>query len=241
MDLKELEAGVNPDTHWYYQSKKIPLFDYVRGVLRDVPRVTIVDVGSGSGFFAYALAEEFGDKIEKVYLVDIGYTEEEMVVTRGSRLEKVHAIPPAISNAVVTLMDVLEHLDDDSAMLRSIKEACSGTNNRFFITVPAFKSLWSGHDVYLGHYRRYTRDMLQGVLEKAGWGTKRCYYLYGSLFPLVWAARKVSNLKKGDAQSNMKPSHPLVNSILLGITSADMKVARANKVFGVTCAAEGSV
>ena len=241
MDLKELEAGVNPHTHWYYQSKKLPLFAYVREVLKKVPRVTIIDVGSGSGFFAYELAKEFGDLIEKVYLVDIGYTEEEMAATRGSRLEKVHFIPPAISNAVVTLMDVLEHLEDDFAMLKSIKEACSGGGNHFFITVPAFKSLWSGHDVYLGHYRRYTSSMLRDVLQRAGWSTSRSYYLYGSLFPLIWVARKLSNLRGGEANSNMKPSSPLVNSLLLGITSADMKVARANRAFGVSCVAEGEI
>ena len=28
MDLKELENGVNPDTHWYYQSKKLPLLRF---------------------------------------------------------------------------------------------------------------------------------------------------------------------------------------------------------------------
>jgi pimeloyl-ACP methyl ester carboxylesterase len=241
MDLKELAAGVDPNTHWYYQSKKIPLFDFVRSVLRRIPRVTIVDVGSGSGFFAYALAEEFGDRIEKVYLVDIGYTEEEMSVTRGTRLEKVHFIPPQISNAVVTLMDVLEHLEDDYAMLRSIKEACSGAGNHFFITVPAFRGLWSGHDVYLGHYRRYTSRMLSDVLRRAGWSTRRTFYLYGSLFPLVWAARKLGNLRKREAESNMKPSHPVVNGLLLGITSLDMKIARANRIAGVTCVAEGAV
>ena len=241
MDLKELEAGIDPHTHWYYQSKKLPLFAYVREVLKKVPRVTIVDVGSGSGFFAYILADEFGDQIEKVYLVDIGYSEEEMAATRGSRLEKVHFIPTAINNAVVTLMDVLEHLEDDYAMLKSIKEACSGGGNYFFITVPAFKNLWSGHDDYLGHYRRYTSPMLRSVLTRAGWKTKRSYYLYGSLFPLVWVARKLCNLRKGKAESNMRPSSPLINSILLGVTSADMKVARANHAFGVTCVAEGEI
>ena len=45
MDLKELENGVNPNIHWYYQSKKIPLFDYTQKALRSAQGLDIVDVG----------------------------------------------------------------------------------------------------------------------------------------------------------------------------------------------------
>lgn len=30
MNLKELENGVNPDTHRYYQSKKLPLLRFAQ-------------------------------------------------------------------------------------------------------------------------------------------------------------------------------------------------------------------
>ncbi len=241
MDLKELESGVNPEVHWYYQSKMKPLFTYTAQVLTKVPQLTIVDVGSGSGFFAISLEKKFSSQIKKVYLVDINYTPEEIAETKGAKIEKTLRIPEKIENGLVILMDVLEHLEDDLKMLNEIKANCQGENNSFFITVPAFKSLWSGHDDYLGHYRRYKIATLSAVLNKAGYTIKNSFYLYGSLFPMVWVVRKLSNLSKKEATSNMRPFSPFTNSLLLGITSAEMKISRANKVFGISCVAEGKI
>ncbi len=241
MDLKELESGVNPDVHWYYQSKKLPLFSYTKKLLAKADPITVVDVGSGSGFFSISLDNELKDHIKKVYLVDINYTEEEINASKNKKIEKTLRIPDRIENSVVILMDVLEHLEDDLKMLQEIKAAAVGNNNYFFITVPAFTSLWSGHDDYLGHYRRYKIASLTAVLKKAGYTTENSYYLYGSLFPMVWAARKLSNLRKKEATSNMKPFSPVVNKLLLGITSAEMALSSANKVFGVTCVAQGKI
>jgi SAM-dependent methyltransferase len=241
MDLKELENGVNPDVHWYYQSKKLPLFNFVKELLKRGNPLTIVDVGAGSGFVALELENHYGDAIAKVYLVDIGYSETEIAATSGQKVEKVLAIPPVIENGLVLLMDVLEHLPDDLVMLKSIKRACVGDDNHFFITVPAFRSLWSGHDVFLGHYRRYRIPMLREVLEKAAFRQIKNYYLYGTLFPLIWTVRRLNNLRRKEAASNMQPAHPVVNRVLLGLTTAEMKLASANKLFGVTCVGEGRI
>ena len=241
MDLKELESGVNPDVHWYYQSKKVPLVDYTRKLLSTIDGLTIVDVGSGSGFFALLLERQFADRIKKVYLVDINYTPEEIAATRGLKIEKTLRIPDQIEKGLVIMMDVLEHLDDDLAMLKSIKKNAVGKDNHFFITVPAFQSLWSGHDVYLGHYRRYRIKTLRAVLNKADYAVQRCFYLYGTLFPAAWLIRKLHSLSKKEADSNMKPSGALVNAMLLHYNSAEMKVAPLNKVWGITCAASGKI
>ena len=241
MDLKELENGVNPEVHWYYQSKKLPLLSYAKKALAAGQPLTVVDIGSGSGFFALELEKLYGDAISKVYLVDTGYSPEEMALTAGQKVEKVHAIPARIEHGLVIMMDVLEHLESDLAMLQSVKAACVGDNNYFFITVPAFQSLWSGHDVFLGHYRRYQIPMLHEVLKKAGFRKIKNYYLYGGLFPMIWTVRRLDNLKKKEATSNMRPFSSLVNNVLLGLTSLEMKVAPVNKLFGVTCVGEGKI
>ena len=51
------------------------------------------------------------------------------------------------------IADVLEHVDDDLALLRQYA-AKLGEGGRIVITVPAFSFLWSGHDVFLEHRRR---------------------------------------------------------------------------------------
>jgi SAM-dependent methyltransferase len=242
MDLKELESGVNPEIHWYYQSKILPLIAFTKKVLKTTSSITIVDVGSGSGFFALTLEKYFSSQIKKVYLVDIGYSHEEIESTRNAKIQKTLKIPTAIDNGLVIMMDVLEHLPDDYKMLCDIKASCKGhTNNHFFITVPAFQSLWSGHDDFLGHYRRYKVDTLTAVLRRAEYNIGNCFYLYGMIFIPVFILRKIKNMLKDKAASNMKPSASIVNSILYRVNALEMKVARANKMFGVTCAAEGTI
>lgn len=242
MDLKELENGINPDSHWYYQSKKLPLINYAQRLIKSGKPLTIVDIGAGSGFFALELEKVFGEAIAKVYLVDIGYSAEEMAPTRGAKVEKVHAIPSRITNGLVIMMDVLEHLPDDLQMLQSVKAACVGDDNHFFITVPAFQSLWSGHDVFLEHYRRYHIPMLHSVLKRAAFSQITNYYLYGGLFPLVWMVRRLNTWRgKKENVSNMKPMNSLVNATLLGLNSLEMKIAPANKLFGVTCVGQGRI
>ena len=39
----------------------------------------------------------------------------------------------------------------------------------------------------------------------------------------------------------MRPFHPATNRALLNLTSAEMKVTTANKLFGVTCVGEGRI
>lgn len=241
MDLKELESGVNPKVHWYYQSKKIPLIKYIKKVYKEanVP-LTIVDVGSGSGFFMYELLEQVPSMIAKIYLVDIGYNDEEIAATTNQVVEKTRSLPPVIQNAVVVMMDVLEHLEDAHGMLRAIKKNAAGDYNHFFITVPAFMSLWSGHDVYLGHYRRYTSRSLRNLLADCAYQRQSIYYIYGSIFPLVWLARRFSS-KTGKPESDMKPSGRLVNALLKTICTIEMPVRRANLLAGVSVVGEGKI
>lgn len=240
MDLKELELGVDPRTHWYYQSKKVPMLRFIEEVFNKTKRpLTLIDLGSGSGFFMYEAHEALPQCIEKIYLVDIGYGEEEMKPTLGQLFEKRHALPDKIENALVVMMDVLEHLPDDKAMLQDIKRRAVGTNH-FFITVPAFKELWSGHDVYLGHYRRYTTESLEAVLKSCGYTLARCRYLYAAIFPLVWLVRKLGN-KTTNPKTSMGPLPKSVNAMLRWWNQTEAKTFRRNRVFGVTCSAEGEI
>jgi SAM-dependent methyltransferase len=240
MDLKELESGVDPKTHWYYQSKKIPLISFVKKIYskKKIP-LTLIDVGSGSGFFMYELQEAIPEMIAKIYLVDIGYSDEEIASTKNQHIEKTKSLPDKIENAVAVMMDVLEHLEDDHAMLNAIKEKSVG-ENFYFITVPAFMSLWSGHDIYLGHYRRYTNDSLRKLLLNSQFTIYNRYYFYGSIFPAVWLARRMKN-KNSSAQSDMKPMSAAINGILKLVCTIEIPFRKLNRLWGVSCVAEGRI
>jgi hypothetical protein len=58
------------------------------------------------------------------------------------------------------------------------------------------------------------------------------------IFPLVYTIRK---LKSNADQSDMRPVHPVINTILTYTTAAEMHFRRLNQLCGVTCVAEGGV
>jgi hypothetical protein len=240
MDIKELESGVDPHTHWYYQSKKQPLLGVV-STLRN-KSLHLIDVGAGSGFFSVALQQHFPTTFSHISLVDTAYTEDEMLTSNGETMQKQHKLPIHIEQSLVLMMDVLEHLENDSQLLAEIKAHAVADTNHFFITVPAFKSVWSAHDVYLGHYRRYTKSSLKKLLLDNGYTVDKIYYLYGTLFPLVFLKRTLFNFfasTNAPTQSDMKPLPSWLNALLLRYSSLEMLLTKYNRWFGLTCVAEG--
>ena len=245
MDLKELESGVDPKVHWYYQSKSVPMFKYFEKIHKQLDReLTVIDFGAGSGFFAYELLEAYPDAVKEVLLVDIGYTEAEMKATEGQIVKKMHYIPKGVNDCIVLMMDVLEHIEDDYAILEEIRDAV-GENAYYFITVPAFMSLWSGHDVYLEHYRRYTLGSLKKLLKAKNCHITSHYYIYFSLFPLVWLIRQIKNIGRDKNEmpesSDMGPLPDPINAILKYFHFFEMNFRKMFKLFGITAVSEGQL
>jgi 2-polyprenyl-3-methyl-5-hydroxy-6-metoxy-1,4-benzoquinol methylase len=240
MDIKELSKGVDPNMHWYYQSKKLPLINYCKKLLEKTTYLNIVDIGAGSGFFSMELTKVFGSKIKKVFLVDTEYKAEDIESTKDSLVQKLQTIPQVEDNTLFLMMDVLEHIKEEQEILSQVN-ANKKNNNYFFITVPAFNSLWSGHDDFLEHFRRYTKSTLQKVLQQAQLTAQQYYYLYGSLFVPVWVYRKINKQFRRMPGSDMNNVPFFVNWSLLKLTSLEMKLTQFNKLAGLTCVAQGKL
>jgi hypothetical protein len=106
---------------------------------------------------------------------------------------------------------------------------------RFLVTVPAFQVLWSAHDVFLEHRRRYTLRGVEAVLRAAGLSVERGCYFYGALFPLAAATRLLERLRRGaEPRSQMRPMGALPNTVLWWACRAEMPFLRANRLAGLT-------
>ncbi len=234
MDLKE-EALLGDGTarHWYYRAKLAALTDALAGL----PPGIVLDVGAGSGFFARSLLER-GAATQAV-CVDPGYAadHDETVATRPLAFRR--ELPAAAADAVL-MMDVLEHVADDGALLRSAAGRLA-PGGRIVVTVPAFQWLWSGHDVFLGHYRRYTLGRLERLLRDAGLRVEFAHYLYGAVLPMVAIhrlGRRLATLNAGagasPARSDMRPFSPASNALLGAACAAERPFARRNRLGGLT-------
>lgn len=78
--------------------------------------------------------------------------------------------------SAVVAFNVLEHIPDDVAALRSFKDLVR-PGGRVVLIVPAFESAMSEFDRAIGHQRRYTAPGLRRALSSAGWQVERIHYV----------------------------------------------------------------
>lgn len=76
----------------------------------------------------------------------------------------------------VISLNVLEHLKDDAAAVRSAHQALR-PGGTFVAFVPAHAILWSKFDVLVGHHRRYSRDRLRRIVLNAGFEIRKIHYV----------------------------------------------------------------
>lgn len=222
MDLKEIE-NVNPWHHWYYLSKACAIRDIL------LPRVTsvdkIVDVGAGSAFFSEFLSGVFPKS--NFYCIDTNYSEEIEILTPHITLLREGS---EVQADVLLFMDVLEHVENDLDLLdQYVSRANVGA--KILITVPAYMSLWSEHDVFLGHYRRYRRSDVNKLVGLAGLEIEESKYLFSVIFPFVYFLRKFG-YRRGKG-SNMATLSSPINWLLLQIHRFEHRFIN-NRFFGLS-------
>lgn len=229
MDIKETQIlGADAGSHWYYRSKAEAVRRYLRGISCD----TLLDVGAGSGYFARYLLSH--SNLRRAYCVDPNYEHEWQEVVCGKPLHFLRSTP-AVDADLVLLMDVLEHVDDDAQLLRDYMRKSLPTAT-FLISVPAFAWLWSAHDVFLGHRRRYTLATLRSTVRTAGLEVSKGSYFYAAVFPIAVAVRLARRKAAANEtpRSDLRRHSALVNAILLGLCRIELTMMKCNRLFGLS-------
>jgi len=142
----------------------------------------------------------------------------------------IHRVPddlPALRGRfdIVTCLDVLEHLDDDVAGLRTIA-GLMAPGGQLVVTVPAYDWLWSGEDEISAHRRRYTRTSLLRAARAAGFEVLFASYFFASVLPgmaaVVWGRRLVSD--RWRAQTNLDAHPRWLGGVLRAVTGAEARL-----------------
>lgn len=229
MDLKESAVlGADIETHWYYQAKLEALVAFLGR--RDPAH--ILDIGAGSGFFTRRLLAH--PHAREAWCVDIGYAADHDLTESGKPIHFRRRID-FVEADLVLLMDVLEHVDDDLALLNQcIGKVPSGC--RFLITVPAFQWLWSGHDVFLGHRRRYNLAEIEALAERAGLRVEAGAYYFAAVLPIAAVLRLAAGVRaKNGAPRSQLTRHPFpVNAALKWLCRLERPVMTLNRAAGLT-------
>lgn len=225
MDLKELDL-VDPKRHWYYQAKLLAIKKNLNQISNHPKKV--IDIGAGSGFFAKSICDiSKGDVAE---CIDPNYNFADNYFEPGILFLKKPNNKSLSEADLFLFIDVLEHVHDDLGLLNSYLQTAK-TGAKVVITVPAFMSLWSYHDEFLEHFRRYKLDEVTKLCEKSNLTVVHKQYLFGLIFPLVWIFRKLNfNREK---KSDMRQIPNFLNKILLFLEKIEHSV-RWNMFFGLS-------
>ncbi len=122
----------------------------------------IVDFGSGTGFFATAIAQKTASKIDCIEISENLYpyykNKPNLLLHRSLSEINDH------SADIIYSFNVLEHIEDDISYIKLFQKKLK-ENGVLILYLPAFMCLYSALDEKIGHYRRYNKKEL---IEKLG-------------------------------------------------------------------------
>lgn len=224
MDVKEEDLlGGSVADHWYYRSKRFALDSMLRGI----PFHRVLDIGAGSGIFSKHLLARGA---ESAICVDSAYAKDHCETYDGKSIRFVREVIPCDADLVL-LMDVLEHVDDDVELIKaSLAGAAAGAF--VLITVPAFQSLFSAHDRFLEHRRRYTIRSLETAVSAAGLKIVSTRYFFALVLPIVAALRVLQ--RSSPPRSSLIVHSRFVNALLTFAHRIELPFFRYNRAGGLS-------
>jgi SAM-dependent methyltransferase len=208
MDRVEVQAMLNQeDRHWWYRGRRRIVCEEL-AQLPTGPTVRVLDAGCGSG----RLLDELRD-YGHVTGLDLNPDSVEIARSRGHEdvvQGPVEELPwPDETFDLVISLDMVEHTADDRVTLRELRRVTK-PGGYFLMTVPALRALWSSHDVFNNHFRRYDRRMMRALAAETGWSIERMTYFNSLLLPpaaIVRLLQRPRLRRQGAAGGNGDVAH----------------------------------
>ena len=220
--------------HWWFAARREIVLAQLEGVLeagRSDRR--LLDIGCGAGGFL-AFLGRYG------HATGIEASPEAVeIASRSGADVRFGSLPGDIpveqeSVDVITLLDVLEHVEEDLDALRTIRDRLR-PGGHLILTVPAFPFLWSGHDVVNEHKRRYVRSQLDERLRGTGFEVLRTSYFNTLLFPPIALLRILRRPWDRDDRADEGRVPALLNGLLRRTFGAERWFLKwADLPFGVS-------
>lgn len=207
------------ERHWWFVGRR-RIVDHLIAGLGLPAEAAILDAGCGSGGNLAMLARH--GRVQAFELDDqaraIAARRSGLAVRPGHLPD---GLPPEAHGLdLITLLDVLEHLDDDGAALRGLHERLT-PGGHLLITVPALPALWSGHDEAHHHRRRYRKGALAALARAAGLEVELLTYYNFWLFPALAGARLADRLVKRGVDDGLNVPPAPLNRALTAIFASE--------------------
>jgi SAM-dependent methyltransferase len=206
--LYDLEAG----NFWFRARNRLLLWALARFMAPGPQRY--LEIGCGTGFVLSAVERRFAD-----WTLSGSEVLEEGLAFARTRMQRAELIqldarqmPFSGELDAVGAFDVLEHIEDDEAVLAEIRRSLR-PGGRLFLTVPQHPFMWSAADEYAHHVRRYTAAELAGKLARAGFAIELQTSFVSLIFPAMATARLAQRRRPTEysIEKELAP-HPLLNA-----------------------------
>lgn len=202
--------------HWWFQARRSIVSTLLHGVRAGRSGLSILEAGCGTGGNLRML-----NKFGKVSAFDPDPTALRMARAKAGCQIKDGTLPANIpfrpkSFDIAVALDVIEHVEDDSASLEEIRRHLK-PGGKLVVTVPALPWMWSPHDEQHHHYRRYTEETLRKTLEDAGFRPEKIGYFNTLLFPAIAAIRGLKKLGVPVSENDDRLPGPALNALLRGV------------------------
>lgn len=165
--------------HWWWRSREEFLERTLDRLVGAGGAGEVLDFGCGDGLFFPVLrkyGEPWGIEPDAALLDPRGEWRSRI------RTDPLHRDPAEAGRyGLIVALDVLEHIADPLPAVQELRRRLR-PRGWFVATVPAFQSLWTGHDDMNHHVRRYRLKELEQLVRNAG------LEVHDSRYFFVWLA-----------------------------------------------------
>lgn len=217
--------------HWWWEGRRQILR---QSISQSKKVLKILDIGCGTGETLTFLK----NYLPKSQLFGIDSSSDAIRYTKSrghKNIQKVDAgkLPfKKDSFDYILLLDVIEHIEDDTSILVEAKRVLK-KNGKIIITTPALQFIWSEHDTAQGHFRRYVSRRIKKVAHDSLLKVQRISYFNFFLSPAIIIIRLLSKIKPfeklGKYDSNLNfdiAKKSFTNNILKFIFVTEIKLMK---------------
>lgn len=177
--------------HWWFSARRIIIIDVIKKIIKLKKNSLVLDYGCGTGGILDFLSKDYqayGADMSDLAINFCNKRNLTNILSISDLLSK-----PEFKNKfkMVTILDVIEHIDDDDAVLKDIHSLLED-EGYLFVTVPAYQFLFGPYDILTQHKRRYVKKHLAEVVTSAGYDVIKISYFNTFLSPLLILSRLIS-------------------------------------------------
>lgn len=182
----------------------------------------VLDIGCGDAFAM--------DKLKRDLNLQIIGVDSNYKGTRKDIYRELHEVSGDFDK--ILMMDVLEHVERSrDFFLQSTEKLRNG--GLTFVTVPAFQFLFSEHDAFLQHYRRYSLRRLREDVQDINLKIEDCHYFFFGLFLIRTLQFLFNKIPSKQITTWKRPENSFLTKILSYLLYADFSICHFLSRLGI--------